>query len=313
MRPAADPDHRILMRRGLLGLPALLFVVVLLLYPLSLLIETSFHAKSGEWSLEQYLRIATTPVYGLVLWKTAWIAGLVTLLDFVIGYPFAVALAGARGGWRLVLLGAVMMPFWTNLLVRTYGWVVVLHPHGLINTLLMSTGLLAEPVELVQNTTGVLIGMTQIMLPYMVLPIAAQIEKLDLRLIQAARSLGASAPRTFLHVYFPLTLPGVFAGAIVVLVLSLGFFVIPALLGGTARRADRTAHRLQSDEGAELGIRGGARDHPAGGDDGAVRHGAALVPPGLAVDRGAVMAGWGETGAPFETAAPRPPQGEVEL
>lgn len=231
-RPRLDPDRRRLTRVGLLGLPALLFVAIFLLYPLALLIETSFHAKTGDWSLEQYQRIATTPVYGLVLWKTAWVAGLVTLIDFVVGYPFAVALTRARGWWRLVLLAAVLMPFWTNLLVRTYGWIVVLHPSGLLNTLLLRLGLISEPIELVQNTSGVLIGMTQIMLPYMVLPIAAQIEKMDHRLLQAARSLGASAPRTFWHVYFPLTLPGVFAGALVTLVLSLGFFVIPALLGG---------------------------------------------------------------------------------
>ncbi|HLJ21683.1 MAG TPA: ABC transporter permease [Stellaceae bacterium] len=228
----ADPDRRRLTRLGLLGFPALLFVAVFLLYPLALLAATSFHAKSGDWSLEQYARIVTTPVYGLVLWKTAWVAGLVTLIDFVVGYPFAVALTRARGAWRLVLLAAVLMPFWTNLLVRTYGWIVVLHPSGLLDTLLMRLGLISEPIELVQNTAGVLIGMTQIMLPYMVLPIAAQIDKMDRRLLQAARSLGASAPRTFWHVYFPLTLPGVFAGALVTLVLSLGFFVIPALLGG---------------------------------------------------------------------------------
>ena len=227
-----DPDRRRLTRVGLLGLPALLFVAIFLLYPLALLIETSFHAKTGDWSLEQYQRITTTPVYGLVLWKTAWVAGLVTLIDFIVGYPFAVALTRARGWWRLVLLAAVLMPFWTNLLVRTYGWIVVLHPSGLLNTLLLRLGLISEPIELVQNTAGVLVGMTQIMLPYMVLPIAAQIEKMDRRLLQAARSLGASAPRTFWHVYFPLTLPGVFAGALVTLVLSLGFFVIPALLGG---------------------------------------------------------------------------------
>jgi putative spermidine/putrescine transport system permease protein len=227
-----DPDRRRLTRRGLLGIPALVFVTVFLLYPLALLVETSFHAKTGEWSLAQYTRVATTPVYALILWKTAWVAGLVTLIDLLIGYPFAVALSRARGRWRLVLLAAVLMPFWTNLLVRTYGWIVILHPNGLLNALLLGLGVVSEPLELVQNTIGVLIGMTQIMLPFMVLPIAAQIDRMDHRLLQAARSLGASAPRTFLHVYFPLTLPGVFAGSLVTLVLSFGFFVIPALLGG---------------------------------------------------------------------------------
>lgn len=227
-----DPDRRRLARRGLLGAPALVFIATFLLYPLALLVETSFHAKTGEWSLEQYVRIATTPLYSLILWKTTWVAGVVTLLDLLVGYPFAVALTRARGRWRFVLLAAVLMPFWTNLLVRTYGWIVVLHPNGLVNTLLMELGVLGEPLELVQNTVGVLIGMTQIMLPFMVLPIAAQIDRMDRRLLQAARSLGASAPRTFIHVYFPLTLPGVFAGCLFTLVLSFGFFVIPALLGG---------------------------------------------------------------------------------
>ncbi|HYC13223.1 MAG TPA: ABC transporter permease [Stellaceae bacterium] len=227
-----DPDRLRLMRRGALGLPALLLVAIFLLYPLALLVEIGFHAKTGEWSLAQYERIATTPVYLLVLWKTAWVAGLVTIIDLLVGYPFAVALSRARGWWRLLLLAAVLMPFWTNLLVRTYGWIVVLHPNGLLNSILLSLGVVSEPIELVQNTIGVLIGMTQIMLPFMVLPIAAQIDRMDGRLLQAARSLGASQRRTFLHVYLPLTLPGVFAGSLVTLVLSFGFFVIPALLGG---------------------------------------------------------------------------------
>jgi len=231
-RVTADPDLRKLSVRGLLGLPALLFVGVFLLYPLALLMETGFHANDGGWSLDQYARIATTPVYGLVLWRTVWVSSLVTAIDFLIGYPFAVALSRAKGGWRTILLIAILMPFWTNLLVRAYGWIVVLYPDGLLNNLLIALGVISEPLELVQNTTGVLIGMTQIMLPYMVLPIAAQIGKMDQRLLRASRSLGASAPRTFVHVYFPLTLPGVFAGSLMTLVLSLGFFVIPALLGG---------------------------------------------------------------------------------
>jgi len=231
-RQHRDPDRRQLAVRALLGVPALVFITLFLLYPLAVIVETGFHAKTGDWSFAQYERIATTPVYALILWKTAWVAGLVTFIDLLIGYPFAVALSRARGLWRLILLVAVLMPFWTNLLVRTYGWIVILHPKGLLNALLIELGIISEPVELVQNTIGVLIGMTQIMLPFMVMPIAAQIERMDRRLLQAARSLGASTPRTFVHVYLPLTLPGLFAGSLVTLVLSFGFFVIPALLGG---------------------------------------------------------------------------------
>jgi putative spermidine/putrescine transport system permease protein len=226
-----DPDLRPALRRGLLGAPGLLFILVFFLYPLVLLVELSFQGKAG-WSAEHYLRIFNTPVYSQILWKTAWISATVTLINFVIAYPLAVALARAKGWVRIVLLISILMPFWTNLLVRAYGWIVVLHPRGLINTILDGLGLISEPLAIVHNTTGVLIGMTQIMLPYMVLPIAAQIEKMDGRLLQAARSLGASPFRTFAHVFFPLTLPGVFAGALMVFVLSLGFFVVPALLGG---------------------------------------------------------------------------------
>ena len=134
-RTQADPDGRRLTRLGLLGLPALLFVAIFLLYPLALLVETSFHAKTGEWSLEQYARIATTPVYGLVLWKTTWVAGLVTLIDLTIGYPFAVALTRARGTWRLVLLAPVLMPFTRScvpLVDVAGGRVVVAPPEGLL-------------------------------------------------------------------------------------------------------------------------------------------------------------------------------------
>jgi putative spermidine/putrescine transport system permease protein len=230
-RRAPDPDLRPALRRGLLGLPGLLVVALLLLYPLVLLVGLSFQTKTG-WGLDHYQRMVDQPVYRQVLWRTVWISAVVTALDLLLGYPLAVALQRATGRTRALVLAAVLMPFWTNLLVRAYGWIVVLHPNGLINATLTATGLVAEPLALVQNTTGVLIGMTQIMLPYMVIPIAAQIEKMDARLLHAARSLGASPWRTFRHVFFPLTLPGVFAGALVVFVLCLGFFVIPALLGG---------------------------------------------------------------------------------
>lgn len=230
-RRAGDPDRRPALRRGLLGLPGLLFVAIFLIYPLSLLVELSFETRTG-WGLDHYARLLNTPVYRQVLWRTVWMSALVTGLDFVLGYPLAVALVRATGFARPLILIAILMPFWTNLLVRAYGWIVVLHPNGLINSSLLALGLISEPLSLVHNTTGVLIGMTQIMLPYMVIPIAAQIEKMDARLLHAARSLGASPLRTFLHVFLPLTLPGIFAGALVVFVLCLGFFVIPALLGG---------------------------------------------------------------------------------
>lgn len=226
-----DPDLLPARRRAALVLPGLLVVLLLFVYPLLTLVGSSF-SDGGALSLVHYARIVNTPVYTHVLLKTFWISAAVTLFCFLLGYPLGFAIAHSRGVVRALLLTAVLMPFWTNLLVRAYGWIVTLHPSGLVNSLLMGAGLVDEPLALVYNTTGTLIGMTQIMLPYMALPVAAIMEKMDVNLTQAARSLGASPVRTFLYVYFPLTLPGVFAGALLVFVLCLGFFVIPALLGG---------------------------------------------------------------------------------
>lgn len=230
-RRVGDPDAAPARRRALLLLPGLLFLVGLYVYPLSSLVATSVQGDTGL-TLEHYTRVWNVPAYTRVLVKTLWVSGAVTALCFLMGYPLAYAVVRAQGVVRALLLIAILMPFWTNLLVRSYGWIVILHPSGLVNTLLKGLGLIEEPLPLVFNTTGVLIGMSQIMLPYMALPLAAVMQRMDYSLLQAARSLGASPLRTFVHVFFPLTLPGVFAGALLVFVLSIGFFVIPALLGG---------------------------------------------------------------------------------
>lgn len=212
-------------------MPGLLFLAGLYVYPLSTLVATSVQGEGGL-TLEHYARVWNVPAYTQVLFKTLWVSGAVTALCFLMGYPLAYAVARSRGVVRALLLVAILMPFWTNLLVRSYGWIATLHPNGLVNAILTGTGLVSEPLPLVFNTTGVLIGMSQIMLPYMTLPLAAVMGRMDDSLLLAARSLGASPLRTFVHVFFPLTLPGVFAGALLVFVLSIGFFVIPALLGG---------------------------------------------------------------------------------
>lgn len=227
-----DPDLIAAQRIATLTLPGFLLIVVLFLYPLLSLAFSSVLTDDGQFSLEHYRRIFYTPVYVHVMVKTFWVSGAVTLFCVLLGYPLGYAIASSRGVTRSLLLIVVLMPLWTNLLVRSYGWIVVLHPSGLVNSVLMATGIVSEPLTLVYNTTGLLIGMTHIMLPYMTLPVAATMQKMNPDFTRAARSLGASPYRTFLHVYFPLSLPGVFAGAILVFVLSIGFFVIPALLGG---------------------------------------------------------------------------------
>lgn len=201
-------------------------------YPLGSLVLQSVWERGG-FTLAHYQRLMTVPAYTRVLGNTLLMAGLVTGLCLLLGYPLAYALATARGRAKTLLLVCILMPFWTNLLVRAYGWMVILHPKGVLNTALAAAGLIGSPLPLVQNTTGVVIGMTQVMLPYMVLPLAAVMEGVDPSLLVAARSLGAPPWSTFTRVFLPLTLPGVLAGSLLVFIISLGFFVIPALLGGT--------------------------------------------------------------------------------
>jgi putative spermidine/putrescine transport system permease protein len=229
--PSRNPDRADERRRALLVLPGLVFLLLLFLYPLGALVATSVYDRG--FTLQHYQRLLTVPAYLKVLLNTVETAGIVTLICLALGYPLAYRLTTASGWLRAALVVGILMPFWTSLLVRAYGWMVILHPSGILNTLLLGAGLVQEPLELVHNTTGVLIGMTQIMLPYMVLPIAAVMQGLDRRLLQASRSLGASPWKTFLWVYAPLTVPGVLAGCLLVFIISLGFFVIPAVLGGT--------------------------------------------------------------------------------
>ena len=224
--PAGGLSSRAL---ALLALPAAIFLAALFFYPLSKLIAFSF---SGSGPLANFEKILATPVYLQVLQRTFTMSVATTALCVLIGYPLAWRIATATPRGRAILLAIILVPFWTNLLVRSYGWMIILNPKGAINQALMGLGLVDAPLTLVYNTTGVLIGMVQIMLPYMVFPAVAVMSRIDGQLVNAARSLGASPVASFVWVYLPMTLPGLMAGALLVFTISLGFFVIPAILGG---------------------------------------------------------------------------------
>jgi ABC-type spermidine/putrescine transport system permease subunit I len=210
--------------------PALALLGGILVWPVADLIARSFADPQGPWVF--YSRLIEVPSYVQILLRTLMFSAATALICLVAGYPVAFKLTTAGPLVRGIILVCVLLPFWTNLLVRSYGWILILNPRGMINEVLMALGLIATPLELVYNTTGVLVGMSQIMLPYMILPLYAVMTRLDPRTTQAARSLGAGPVTTFLKVYFPLTLPGVMAGTLLVFTISLGFFVVPALLGG---------------------------------------------------------------------------------
>jgi ABC-type spermidine/putrescine transport system permease subunit I len=212
----------------LLLAPGFLFLSCLFFYPLATLLSVSSTNEGGE----AFERIFQTSLYFRVFYQTASVSLATTCICLAIGYPLARFLDSAGPRKKAFLLAIILLPFWSNFLVRTYGWMILLNPKGLINDVLLGLGLSKEPLPLVYNLVGVLIGMSQIMLPYMILPIAAVMARIDPELTKAARSLGAGPLRSFGLVYFPMTLPGVMAGVLLVFTISLGFYVIPAILGG---------------------------------------------------------------------------------
>ncbi|MFZ2651921.1 MAG: ABC transporter permease, partial [Burkholderiaceae bacterium] len=171
-------------------------------------------------------------IYVDVLSRTLFISASVTLLCLLLGFPLAWLLTQVRertADWLMVL---VLLPFWTSLLVRTAAWVVVLQREGMVNSLLLRLGLIAEPLSLIYNRTGVLIAMTHVLLPFMILPLYSVLKGIPPQYMRAATSLGAPPLRAFVRVYLPLAAPGVAAGSLMVFILALGYYITPALVGG---------------------------------------------------------------------------------
>lgn len=183
-------------------------------------------------SLSNYRLLAADALYLDAYLNSVRIAGITTLLALLIGYPMAYAIVRAPLAWRMPLLILVLLPFWTSFLIRVYAWVGMLRPNGLINSTLLSLGLIDTPLRLINTEFAVYLGMIFCYLPYMLLPLYARLEKMDTSLIEAALDLGATPTRAFWRITFPLSLPGVYAGCLLVFVPAVGEFVIPELLGG---------------------------------------------------------------------------------
>jgi len=183
--------------------------------------------------VQQASAAVLSPVMLDVVWMTVWIAALVTVLALLAAYPIAFSLCHARRGVAALILICVIVPYFTSIVVRTYSWMVILGGNGLINQVLLATGLSDVPVSLMYNRTGVLIGMVYVLLPYLVLTLAATMKTIDPNLLRAARSMGATGMLTFWRVFWPLSLPGVISGCLIVYILAIGFFITPALMGGT--------------------------------------------------------------------------------
>jgi len=205
--------------------------------PILLLVFTSFLGQDPEaffrleYSFDSYRQLFD-PGYLDILLRSLRLAAITTILCLLGGYPFAWFTARLRYRWRLTVLILLMIPFWTNSLVRTYAIRMVLGTQGLLNKLLAAAGLIETPLKLLYTDTAVVLGLFYLMLPFMILPLYANIEKLDYRLVEAARDLGASPLNTFRKIIWPLTLPGVVAGCIMVFVPTMGLFYVATLLGG---------------------------------------------------------------------------------
>ena len=227
-----------------LSAPALLMVLIVAVVPVLWLSSLSFVNAAGALSLENYERIFTSSLYRNTFVVTLQISVAVTLACVLLGYPLCYWLAHQPPRRAGILMVFVLVPFWTSVLVRTYAWLVLLQRNGIINDTLMNIGLIDVPLKLANNLTGSIIGMIHIMLPFLVLPLYATMRGIDSDLVRAAVGLGSSPRSAFWRVYLPMSLPGLFAGTVLVFILSLGFFVTPALLGGG--RVQMLAQRIES-------------------------------------------------------------------
>ncbi len=221
-------------RMALFGLcsPALILVMVVMVVPVGWLFYVSFLADDGSFTLEHYARMVESKSYARIFRNTFEVSILTTLVCILIGYPLAYFMSQLPRRAAALCMLTVLLPFWTSLLVRTYAWLVLLQRKGLINNWAIELGLWDEPIKLVHNLNGTLIGMVHIMLPFLILPVYGAMRAIDKDYVKAAANLGAGPTQAFWRVFFPLSLPGLFAGGLIVFVLCLGFFVTPAVLGG---------------------------------------------------------------------------------
>lgn len=214
----------------LLAAPLVVHMIVFYAIPVVSMLLRSLN--DPNWSLDHYAALAGDVVFLKVLWITLSTSFVVTLGTLILGYPVALALSRARWTAPLILI-VVLLPFWTSVLVRTYAWMVLLGRHGMINEALVALGLVEEPLRLLNTTLATVVAMIHILLPYMILPIANALRQIDPSLARAASGLGATPWGTFRQVTFPLSMPGVAAGVLLVFVLALGFYITPVMVGGS--------------------------------------------------------------------------------
>lgn len=224
-------------RRALMALPMQLWMVVFLGVALLYIIGLSLLGRgealevTGRMTGENYARLLD-PKYFKVLWLSIRLAGLTTLISLLLGYPFAYFMAKASAKGRAWLMLLIIAPFWTNALIRIYGWKILLYANGPINQLLLSLGLIQRPLKLLYTEGAVLVGMVYAMIPFVILPVYTGIERMDFSRVEAARDLGASPARAFLTITLPMTLPSLLAACVLTFLPSVGLIFLSDILGG---------------------------------------------------------------------------------
>jgi len=212
--------------------PSIVLVAVLVLVPCFWLFWLSAFDVDGSLSFENYRTVFESAGYRSVFLTTFLVAFATVLVTILIGGPFSLFLVNIQERKARLLLSAVMLSFWTSVLVRAYAWLVLLQRNGVVNTLLIDLGLISDPLRLVFNFSAAVLGMVHIMLPVFILPVYGAMSRIDPDLMRAAASFGASRSQALRQVFLPLAMPGIAAGGVLVFVMSLGFYVTPAILGG---------------------------------------------------------------------------------
>ena len=213
------------------------WLIFFVLIPNLLVLTVSFLTRDGSdfyalpFTLDNYANLFN-PLYAQVVWNSLYMSGIATIICLLIGYPFAFMVSKINPKYRPFFLFLVVLPFWTNSLIRIYGMKVFLGVKGVLNTMLMDMGILSEPIRILNTEVAVIIGLVYLLLPFMILPLYSAIEKLDGRLLEAAKDLGANAVQRFFRVILPLTMPGIVAGCLLVLLPAMGMFYVADLLGG---------------------------------------------------------------------------------
>lgn len=225
---AANPGKRALPLPYLtLVLPVVVVVVVAFVVPVLFVLVRAF--TDPQVGLQNFVWLFTESFNLELLWRTIRLAFTATVVTALLGYPFAYLIATSSKRVAGILMLIVLLPFWTSMMVRTFAWIIILQPNGVLNSILGPLGV--PTISLLGTQTAVLIGMCQVLMPFMVLPMASVMQSIDMRIPLAAQIFGAHPAKAFAQVYLPMSLPGVFSGTLIVFILSLGFYVTPALLG----------------------------------------------------------------------------------